>query len=85
MVHVAGIVVSMETRVRQRCGWCGAVLIDVDTAHMAVFGDVPMEPATWEVGALVALEGEASWIVVLSDGDELPADSCGSLDPTVTG
>lgn len=45
--------------------------------------------ATWQVGALVEVVGEqdqvrASWVVEHKDGDDLPANACGALDPAVT-
>lgn len=87
ITHIAGLVVHVGSMVRQRCGWCGAVLIDLDLANTMVMvpdGHDPEPPPTWEVGALVALNGAASWVVDHEDGAQLPADACAQLDPAVT-
>jgi hypothetical protein len=76
-VHIAGMAIDIGGRyLRQRCSWCGAVLIDYDlsmTASVVVGGEEPARPATWEVGSLVLVDGAMSTTV---DGEKLPPASC---------
>lgn len=82
ITHIAGVHVSIGERLRQRCAWCGAVLIDYNLANIAVpIGQDPT-PATWEVGALIMMDGNMS--MVIEPADRLPDDACGRLDPEVT-
>jgi hypothetical protein len=49
VIHVAGLDITVDTRLRQRCGWCGATLIDEDLAGVMVpDGMNPMFPR-WPV------------------------------------
>lgn len=85
VLHVAGVFVTINQRVRQRCAWCGAVLIDVDAATIAVPVGQPYDGVpTWPVGDLVGVDGDMSYAVPHSDGDPLPDGACGKLDPEVT-
>lgn len=84
ITHIAGLDVQAGRYLRQRCSWCGAVLSDYDLARVAVLEGLNPRPATWTVGALVAIDGIASWVVEHEDGAELPADACAQLDPAVT-
>lgn len=86
ITHIAGLVMHIGPLLRQRCGWCGATLIDEDLSRVMVMISDGREPSvpTWEVGSLVAIDGAASYIVDHNDGDQLPADACAQLDPTVT-
>lgn len=63
ITHIAGTVVHVNTLMRQRCGWCGAVLIDENLDHVMVMSDDPARASvpTWEVGTFVAVSGAASW------------------------
>ena len=64
--------------------WCGAVLCDYDLNGIAVLeGDDPT-PGMWETGALVMVDGNASWVVDHEDGAELPPEACTQLDHEVT-
>jgi hypothetical protein len=86
ITHIAGQRIIIDNFVRQRCAWCGAVLVDQDVTHIAVMtSDDPgvHDPGvpTWPVGALVTLDGNAAWVV---EGNRMPADACGKLDPAVT-
>jgi hypothetical protein len=91
VTHIAAqpIVVSGR-RQRQRCAWCGAVLIDYDLARVAVKvepGQVPQPPSTWEVGVLVRVVGGYSSVVdpeFVNGEPQLPENSCASVDDEVT-
>ena len=87
MTHVAGLVVNIGPHMRQRCAWCGAVMIDYDLTRIAVVvtdGEKPSGPPTWEVGALIVVAGNASWVAEDQGDDQLPADACARLDPEIT-
>lgn len=81
VVHIVGTRVQIGELLRQRCAWCGAVLIDYDLAGIAVpLGQDPT-PATWVEGSLVLIDGNMS---VAIDGVDLPPNACGMLDPAAT-
>lgn len=92
ITHVAGLDVLFQGRwQRQRCAWCGAVLVDNDLSLVAVpipaDESEPEPPALWPMGALVRvadLGGGARCTSVLDDTDVPPDDSCMVLDPAVT-
>jgi len=88
VTHIASTVVHVGTLMRQRCGWCGAVLIDVDVARVMVMTSEGRDPEpsipTWEVGSLVAIDGGASWTVDPREDGLIPEDACARLDPEVT-
>lgn len=79
--------------VRQRCAWCGAILIDMDLATIAVpipeDGSDPEPPGTWPVNATIRVDGMVTYVVpdeTSEDGKGIrpPDDACLRLDPTVT-
>lgn len=95
VIHIAGLQIEVGTRLRQRCGWCGAVLIDQDLARVMVEikpDDTERAPAypVWEVGSLVGVIGNRDSFrymrtVEHKDGDRLPPECCAQLDDDVTG
>lgn len=87
VVHIAAQPVQVGCRVRQRCAWCGALLEDHNVHAVAFETDDPNHarvPA-WETGSLVLVDGNLSAHVPHVDGDDLPDNACGMLDPAVTG
>ena len=82
--HLAGPVLEVGSQLRQRCGWCGAVLIDVDLARIAVPVGQDPRPARWEVGGLVEIDGPMSSRVEHVDGTPVPGNCCAQLDPAAT-
>jgi hypothetical protein len=42
------------------------------------------DPPMWETGRLVAVDGNASYVVDHVDGAELPGGACALLDDTIT-
>jgi hypothetical protein len=87
VTHIAGVPLTVGSHLRQRCGWCGAVLIDVDLDRIAVQEGQDPTPATWQPGLLVGTAGEnpkASWLIEHAAGDNLPGDACAQLDHGVT-
>lgn len=103
VVHWAGPVVRIGTRRRQRCLWCGAAIDDVDLAGVAMLipdgkteeqarADGDLEPASWQAGAWVGVDGAVRWVERSVEDDEAlgpdaqtPERSCCRLDPEVTG
>ncbi len=84
VIHIAGNDVQVNVQLRQRCAWCGALLIDYALDRIAVPTGTDPRPATWPPGELVAIDGGLSYVVDHEDGQPLPDGSCGKLDPEVT-
>lgn len=84
MIHFAGMQITVGPKLRQRCAWCGAVLIDYDLENIAVPVGQDPTPATWPAGALIAVQGVMSTTVEHQDGERIPAGTCFDLDPAVT-
>lgn len=85
VVHIAGMTVTINDRMRQRCAWCGALLINYDLANIAVpVTQADTSPASWPVGDLVLIDGNMAALVPHVDGAALPEAACGRLDPAVT-
>lgn len=95
VTHFAGIPVFVHGRyVRQRCGWCGAVLRDVDLAGTTIPapapGMLPQHVQMYEPGVLVRLFDELPTFdptklsgLVIPDA-RIPLDCCGMLPAEVT-
>lgn len=87
--HIAGLEVAWDGRyLRQRCAWCGTVLLDYDLETLqSSDGGVP---APWPLGALVRQQGGSSWVEPTDPSDthpeesRAPEDACVRLDPAVT-
>ena len=84
VVHIAGLDVQVNGRQRQRCAWCGALLLDYDLANIAVPVGQEGPPALWQFGTLVMVDGNLSVLVEYAEGQPLPEGACGRLDPEVT-
>lgn len=86
ITHVAANEVLIGgRRLRQRCAWCGAVLLDYDLTMIAVPDGVDPTPSTWVAGSLVRVSGTFPKVSAsLGTPDELPADACGRIDDEVT-
>jgi hypothetical protein len=80
MTHVAGLPVTVGQEMRQRCAWCGAVIVDYDLTRLAVPVGQDPTPATWELGALVVVDGGMQRVADDQADDKLPADACARLD-----
>lgn len=92
--HFASIPIFVHGRyVRQRCGWCGAVLVDVDLDGTTVPKPPPgllPNVQLYEPGVLVRLFDDLPSFdptrlsgLVLPDR-RIPDDCCGMLPPAVT-
>lgn len=85
--HIAGNIIELGPYLRQRCAWCGTVLLDYDLRNLMYEETTAPEdrmPATWEVGAIIRRAGAISEIVDHEDGSPVPDDCCAKLDPAVT-
>lgn len=84
VVHIAGTRVQIGPLLRQRCAWCGVVLVDYNVDNLAVpLGQDPT-PATWPEGDLVLVDGWMSTHVPHVDGEDLPPNACGSRSAEAT-
>lgn len=99
-VHIAGVPAQFGPYLRQRCSWCGAVLIDVDLSAIAFAipegkteeqarADGDFTYSTWEINVLIGREGPATFVVpdvpsATGEGFTVPDDCCMRLDPAVT-
>jgi len=84
-IHIAGMPVWIGDRwMRQRCAWCGEVLLNYDLSLVAVPVGQESDPGTWEIGALVLMDGGMAAVVPHADGDPLPDEACAKRDPEVT-
>lgn len=84
IVHIAGPDIRVGARLRQRCAWCGALLLDYALDRVAVPDGQDLTPTTWPAGDLIAVDGYASWIEPHVEGAQLPANACATLDAEVT-
>jgi hypothetical protein len=94
VVHIAGHQVQIGTQLRQRCAWCGALMLDYDLTRTASpcgedcreHGCQPEHhrPGTWPAGGLVEVDGTTSWTVPHEDGQQLPTNACAQLDAAIT-
>lgn len=84
VVHIAGSDITVGTRMRQRCAWCGALLLDYDLSRMAVPVGVDPRPPKWTAGNLVCVDGNLQDEVAHVDGEALPPAACAVLDPEIT-
>jgi hypothetical protein len=80
VIHFIGLEMHVKTRVRQRCSWCGEILEDVDLSLMMVPAGSDGLWKGWEVGALLAVEGNGRWIVKPEVEGRLPLGTCAEKD-----
>lgn len=74
VTHIAGPNITVNDRfTRQRCAWCAQILSEYDLDLVAVPVGQEGPPGSWETGALVTVDGNASWVI---EADRLPDDSC---------
>lgn len=86
VTHIAGAQMVMFGRyLRQRCEWCGIILLEYDLARVAVPEGTDPMPAMWTPMALVRVDGHISAEIVnpakIEEGIQLPTDCC-AFDPT---
>lgn len=82
VVHIAGLPIQMEGRyIRQRCGWCGAMIEDIDLTMIAVAGEDTSVPL-WTQGHLISIDGGLR--CDLGSVEEVPSNCCAAIDLSVT-
>src|SRR5690606_35565942 len=91
VIHIVGSLIRVGNLVRQRCGWCGLLLHDVDVRTVAVH-PAPEDPEElrralmggFEPLTLLRVEGTNPVSfdrVEHKDGEHLPAGWCGDTGP----
>lgn len=81
VVHIASQAVRVGDEIRQRCVWCGHVLMEEDLRFIAVEAEHAHEPfPTWPGGGLIGVDGGATYVVDHTDGDPLPSTFCAAPD-----
>lgn len=98
-VHLVGPDITVGTVQRQRCVWCGAMILEYDLANVSVQlqpGDDPENPprpAVWPSGSLVLMTGTFPQMTTTienvehprdTDSFAIPENSCLGLDPEIT-
>lgn len=84
VLHIAGLDAQVGSRLRQRCAWCGALLIDYELSGLAVPVGQEGRVGVWPFGKLVLLDGALSVLVEYDAVSPLPDGACAKLDPEVT-
>lgn len=89
VIHIAGLPLQVGSQLRQRCGWCGCVLLDEDLSSVQVAvtdTDTVFVPyPTWPDGDLVSIDGPMRRAVPHQDGDQLPEGAYAHIPHGVTG
>ena len=79
VAHLAGADLTVDGRwMRQRCAWCGELLIDLDLSRVAVQvepGEEPQPPATWPAGKFIVVDPPVRYVLEW-DGERLPPHAC---------
>ena len=76
-VHIAGLDVTVSDHLRQRCAWCGILLVDQDLTAVAVPAGTEDRPfPRWPSNALVVVEGGASALLPVPPMGVLPVGTC---------
>lgn len=78
VTHMIGPAVSVGPLIRQRCTWCGALLMAYDTDRLAVPAGQDPTPAMLPDGALVRMDGAHSWTAD-TEAVTLPDDACARI------
>lgn len=82
IVHIAGAQMVMFGRyLRQRCDWCGVILLEYDLERVMVSGPDKRMPAMWPVQSLILVDGNMAteWEKVPVEGTtdiKLPMNAC---------
>lgn len=76
MIHFAGVDIQIGPLLRQRCSWCGEVLVEYNLLLTAVPEGQEGRPGTWPISSLVMVDGGLSYVVEHTDGEKLPENTC---------
>lgn len=81
VTHISGLEITVEGRyMRQRCAWCGEILLDRDlqTTMVAPDEDGNVPPiSSWKVDSLIRIKPGNPTISSMLDDERLPSDFCG--------
>ena len=84
VTHIVGHAVVVQGHLcRQRCAWCGVMLVDVDAELIATTGSVNYDPF-FTIGALLEVESigpVTRWSIVEAHGGILPDNACTPARP----
>lgn len=77
-LHIAGYPVEVGNQIRQRCAWCGEILLALDQSRAIASpdGTPARPPEVWTMGAVVAMDGGRAWLHPHEEGATLPPESC---------
>jgi len=77
--HIAGEHITIEGRwLRQRCSWCGYVILDYDLSLTA--SNDGKGPHVWTAGSLVDISGVNPIYSALNQDDALSDTFCGAAE-----
>lgn len=90
VVHIAGACITLFGMfMRQRCDWCGAILLEYDLRRVAVPAGQDAMPGNWAPGSLVRVDGNMTAEIANPqevEGEvQLPPDSCAYNPQTQVG
>ena len=76
VTHIAGPEIVVQGRwMRQRCSWCGAILINYDLDTVA--SSDGKQPGSFEVGKMVDVSGISPVWCGVNNSNTLPSSFCG--------
>lgn len=77
--HIALDVVWVNNRwMRQRCGWCGEILLDYDMDRLMVLEGDTSPPPSWPIGSIVMVEEKTLYYVM--NVPRLPNECCAFIE-----
>jgi hypothetical protein len=89
-VHIAGFEITVAERLRQRCAWCGEILIDIELGRVAFQLDDPDKTVPVFPSGKQVLHDGVMWLVLEDLPGELPGTvvtdprSCTRVPPELT-
>jgi hypothetical protein len=78
VIHIAGLGLIVGGRfARQRCAWCGEILVEEDATLIASTDPGPRDPC-WPINSLVRVRKEDGFVAYerIDQSDFLPVDCC---------
>jgi hypothetical protein len=85
IVHFVGPDIRIDDkRMRQRCAWCGTLLLEYDLDRIQVPVGQRQGMARFEVGTLLEVYEGMRQLISHKPGDKLPPNTCAELDDEVT-
>ena len=76
VTHIAGLEIEVYGRyLRQRCAWCGEILVDYDYQLTMCPGEWE-KPKAFPCNSLVHVDGVNPRVYSVLEGERLPEDAC---------